>query len=124
MRNYSPRTISTYCHLLSSLQALHVPLDAIDVDAFKTHLHKRITLEGISVSVVNQSISAFKILQEDVLKRPWEPFRLKRPRREQKVPVVLSVGEVERIINGIINIKHRAIVMLAFPNRQHGLLRW
>lgn len=117
LRNYSPRTISTYCHLLSSLQqALHVPLDAIDVDAFKAYLHKRITLEGISVSLINQSISAFKILQEDVLKRPWEPFRLKRPRREQKVPVVLSVGEVERIINGIINIKHRAIVMLAYSS--------
>lgn len=115
IRNYSPRTITTYCHLLGAMQeTLKVSLDQIGVDAFKGYLHKRIMLQGVSVSLVNQSISAYKILQQDVLKRPWEPLRIKRPRRELKIPVVLSMGEVERIIQATTNIKHRAIVMLAY----------
>lgn len=53
---------------------------------------------SLSVSSINQYISAYKLLQVDVLGREWEPVRIKRPRRVKKLPVVLSVGEVERLI--------------------------
>jgi integrase/recombinase XerD len=117
LRNYSPRTIRTYCQLLSSIQLnLGIPMDSIRVNDLKGYLHKCIIQEGISVSLVNQSISAFKLLHEDVLKRNWEPLQIKRPRREQRVPVVLSVEEVSRLIQATSNIKHRAILMLAYSS--------
>ena len=115
LRNYSPRTIHTYTLLLDSMQrTLGIPLDAIGIEELKGYLHKRIMQEGISVSSVNQSISAFKLLHEDILHRPWEAFMFKRPRREIKVPIVLSVEEVQRLIHATSNIKHRALMMLAY----------
>jgi hypothetical protein len=53
-------------------------------------------------------------LQPDVLGRDWEPVKIKRPRREIKLPVILSVGEVERFIMATTNLKHRALLALAY----------
>ena len=115
LRNYSPRSIQTYCSLMSRVaERLGISLDAISTETFKTYLHQLITCEGLSVSTINQSISAFKILQEDVLKRKWEDFKIKRPRKTQKLPVILSLEEVERLISVTSNIKHRVILMLTY----------
>ena len=114
-RNYSPRSILSYSGLLSKIENLYdQPLDKITVQQFKGYLHQRITADEISTTMVNQYISAFKILQVDVLHREWEQLKIKRPRREKKLPVVLSIEEVERLINATQNIKHRAILMLAY----------
>lgn len=114
-RNYSPRSILSYSGLLSKIENLYdQPLDKITVQQFKDYLHQRITADEISTTMVNQYISAFKILQVDVLHREWEQLKIKRPRREKKLPVVLSIEEVERLINATQNIKHRAILMLAY----------
>ena len=115
LRNYSPRTVHSYIELLSKVECdLAFPLDSITNQQLKDYLHQRITNEKISVSLVNQTISAFKILQVDVLGREWEQFKIRRPRREKKLPVVLSTGEVERLIAVTQNIKHRAILALAY----------
>lgn len=115
LRNYSSRTIDTYCKLLTKIEDFfETSLDGISAEQFKVYLHRRITEEGISVSLINQSISAFKMLQTDVLKREWQEFKVKRPRKEKKLPVVLSLEEVERMIIATSNIKHKAILTLAY----------
>jgi len=115
LRNYSPRTIHTYGELMSKVEKFfNLPIDKIATQQLKDYLHRRITTDGISTSCVNQYISAFKILQSDVLKRDWEDIKLKRPRRTKKLPVVLSLDEIGRLIAVTQNIKHRAILMLAY----------
>ena len=115
LRNYSPRTIDSYGKVITKLENFSgIPLDKITLPQFKDYLHRLITTEGISVSLVNQYISAFKIIQVDVLKRDWDQFKIKRPRREKKLPVVLSFDEVEKLISVTDNLKHRAILMLAY----------
>ncbi len=118
LRNYSPRTIKTYGSLMSKLEKVSsISLDKISLTQFKSFLHELITsISGTSVSTINQHISAFKILQVDVLKREWEQFKIKRPRREKKLPVVLSLEEIERIICVTTNFKHKAILMLAYSS--------
>ncbi len=56
------------------------------------------------------------ILQTDVLKHNWEDIKIKRPRRTKKLPVVLSLAEIEKLIAVTQNIKHRAILMLAYSS--------
>ncbi len=115
VRNYSARTIETYFQLLVVLsRALNKPLEEIHSEDLKSYLHNRITQEGVSTSTVNQSISAFKLLQTGVLHREWAGFMIKRPRREKRLPTVLSVEEVEALINACSNMKHRALLMLAY----------
>ena len=108
LRNYSPRSVHTYSELLLKIEDdLALSLDTVSIQQFKDYLHQRIINEKISVSLINQSISAFKILQVDVLGHEWEQFKIRRPRREKKLPVILSVGEVEKLISVTKNIKHR-----------------
>jgi site-specific recombinase XerD len=63
---------------------------------------------------MNQAISAVKLLFCDVLRREWNFLDLPRPRRSPKVAVILSRDEVRQIINSKTNLKHRAILMLAY----------
>jgi integrase/recombinase XerD len=114
-RNYSERTIVTYSRLLANLEkSSNLPLDNITANQLKSYLHQRISNDGISTSTINQSISAFKILQVDILGRSWERINIKRPRRVKKLPVVLSLVEVQQLIEATPNIKHKAILMLSY----------
>ena len=115
LRNFSPRSLQTYTQLLSKLEDdLKIPLETVIAQQLKDYLHKRIITEKISISTINQSISAFKILQTDVLGRGWEHFKIRRPRREKRLPVVLSLSEVEQLIAVTQNLKHRALLALAY----------
>jgi len=115
IRNYSEKTIRSYIASISKLtQFFNQPVEEITINQFKDFLHHRIIVDKVSVSFVNQSISAFKIIQQDVLERDWESIKIKRPRRERRLPVVLSVGEVASMINATKNLKHRTMIMLAY----------
>ena len=115
IRNYSPRTIETYCKLLCHLEKeLGKSLYEITTEDFKSKLHFMITVTGSSTSTINQLISAFKIFYVDVCHREWEEFHVKRPRKEKKLPIVLSLEEVERMISVTNNLKHKAILMLTY----------
>lgn len=117
IRNYSERTITTYTSLLSRLAIFYnLSVDQISIDQLKEFLHHKIINDKASVSVINQTISAFKILQKDVLGREWEAVKIKRPRIEKKLPVVLSMGEIADLIKNTKNLKHRAIIALAYSS--------
>lgn len=116
-RNYSPRSIKTYTSLLSKIaKHFDMPLEQINGDQVKNYLHHRVVVEKVSTSTVNQTISAFKILQEDVFSREWEAIKIKRPRSNRKLPVVLSLEEVERLISATLNLKHKALLALAYSS--------
>jgi len=85
---------------------LVISLDTVSTQQLKDYLLQRIINEKISVSLINQTISAFKTLQVDVLGREWEPVKIRRPRREKRLPVILSLSEVEKLISATQNIKH------------------
>lgn len=116
-QNYSPRSIHCYSELLSKLESdLAISLDTVSAQQLKDYLLQRIINEKISVSLINQTISAFKTLQVDVLGREWEPIKIKRPRREKRLPVIMSLSEVEKLISVTQNIKHKAILALAYSS--------
>jgi len=116
-RNYSSRSICTYIHLLGDLEKhFKCSVDEVSVDQVKEFLHCAITERNLSVSYVNQVISAVKILQEDVLGKEWGSIRIKRPRRIRKLPVVLSKEEVKSMIEKTKNLKHKAILAVIYSS--------
>ncbi len=67
IRNYSGRTIKTYCSLLSNYELIvQKPLREVTTEDFKSRLHYLIKEKGASTSTINQLISAFKIFYVDV----------------------------------------------------------
>jgi integrase/recombinase XerD len=114
-RNYSQRSIDTYTHSLHSLEEYHnLSIDEISASQVKDFLQYSIETRNLSVSYINQVISAVKILQQDVLCKSWESIRIKRPRRIKKLPVVLSKEEIKSIVETTRNLKHRAILAVIY----------
>jgi integrase/recombinase XerD len=117
LRNYSQRSVNCYSTVLTKLEKnVGIPLEQISIAQLKDYLHREFIDKKHSTSTINQCISAFRILQVDILGREWEPLRLKRPRREKKLPVILSLGEVESLISATKNLKHKALLMLAYSS--------
>lgn len=48
-----------------------------------------------------------------ILKKKF-PYEIKRPRKDKKLPVVLSKEEIAQILSTVDNIKHKAILMLVY----------
>ena len=66
-----------------------------------------------ATATINQAINALKFYYGEMLKRKFL-YEIKRPRKDKKLPIVLSKEEVSRIINGTVNIKHKAILMTIY----------
>lgn len=117
IRNYSPKTINSYVSSLISLSRYYkLSPEAISREQLKVYLHYLIENKKVSITAINQLISAFKILQQDVLGKEWEQVKVKRPGREKKLPVVLSKEEVEKLIQTTENLKHKTIIALAYSS--------
>jgi len=68
----------------------------------------------ISTSYQNQSINAIKFYYERVLGGTRKIYLIERPRKENYLPEVLSEEEIALILKAILNLKHKAIIMVIY----------
>lgn len=118
LKGYSPRTRKVYLGQLRRFfewcggGTPKLPEDpARDAQAYLLQLVRG---PGISKSYQNQIVSALRFLSEAVLGQPRLALRIPRPRKERKLPAVLSAGEVARMLGKTRNLKHRALLMLLY----------
>jgi len=116
LKNYSPNTIRTYKTMLQEFLEYYSHLDPgkITDEQIREYLLYLIEKRDVSVSYQNQSINAIKFYFEHVLGRPVKTYYIQRPRREKKLPGVLSEQEVQLILNNTENLKHKAILSLIY----------
>jgi integrase/recombinase XerD len=69
---------------------------------------------GLSFSFQNQMISAVKKFYSTVYKTVIDPGDISRPRRQKRLPNVLSKDEVKRILTSLTNEKHRVMLSLIY----------
>jgi integrase/recombinase XerD len=69
---------------------------------------------GVSSTTINATITGLRFLFDVTLERPSALKRMSRVRKPQKLPQVLSVEEVERLLAGASNPKHRAALAVAY----------
>jgi site-specific recombinase XerD len=112
---YSWATVKNYTQSFR-LFALHSGVQAVatqtanDIRNYCNTLAKR----DIALSTLNQHINAIKFYYEKVLNQPRKVYDLNRPRKESKLPSVLSVGELRRLFAHITNLKHQCMVYMAY----------
>ena len=70
----------------------------------------------VSGSTQNQAINSIKFYLEYVKKGERKTYYIERPRKEQKLPVVLSESEIEKLLHHTSNIKHRCILLLLYSS--------
>ncbi len=68
----------------------------------------------VSWSVYNQTLCALRFLYEITLGRKDVLDRIPFPKQPKRLPVVLSSDEVATFFAGVIDIKHRAILVTAY----------
>lgn len=109
---YSANTIKTYIPLFEEF-INHYPHEDVN-DLTDRHVMEfarfLVTDRKVSISYQNQSINAIKFYYEKVLGGKRKLYFVERPRREKTLPTVCSVEEMQQILSGIKNLKHKAIL--------------
>ena len=115
LRGYSQKTKKAYLHdigrYISYFAKDPKELDEKHVRDYMLYL---IDKEKVSRAYQDQAVSAIKFLYDCVLNMPRAVGNLPRLRKEKKIPIVLSREDVIRIFEFVNNIKHKAILMLAY----------
>jgi len=114
LKNFSPGTIKVYVHAVemfaSFLGRSPHRSTAEDVRRYLLHLIDR----GLSRSYGVLQRNALRHLFQDTLGRGDELKAVPRPKRERRLPVVLSREEVQRLFAVVTNLKHKALLMVAY----------
>ncbi|MDD3643738.1 MAG: tyrosine-type recombinase/integrase [Candidatus Krumholzibacteria bacterium] len=116
IRNYSRGTIKVYLQHMTEFTRYHgknpADLDAEQVRRYLLHLAERM----VSASYRDQAVSALKFFYGRVVRKPLVIEDLPRPRRDHRLPAVLSQAEVARLFGAVSNLKHRAILMVVYSS--------
>ncbi len=76
--------------------------------------HLKLLEMGRSHSYVNTSISSIQFLYTHVLKQSLNIHSISRPKKERKLPNVLSTQEVKSILQALKNTKHKTMLYLIY----------
>lgn len=113
---YSDSTLRTYSKYFKEFQVSfkNLNLENISPDEINTYIGQLIKENKISGSQQNQRINAIKFYYEKVLGRDRLYCNIDRPRKEHKLPQILSKTEIRGIISSCNNIKHTCILSLIY----------
>ena len=116
LRNYCKSTITTYrLHFQRFLKYYpYTKLKDITHEQIRQYLLYLVNDKKYSTSAQNQAINSIKFYYEKVLGNPVEKYFVPRPRKEKKLPQVLSEEEVTKILKQIKNLKHKCIIYLIY----------
>ncbi len=113
-RRYSSSTIKTYCESLKRfIIYVKKPIEEItneDLVNFNNDMREM----RFSYSLQNQVASALKLFFSKIESKSFDVEKIERPRREHRLPNVLSKQEVTDILNSLKNIKHKTMLSLIY----------
>jgi site-specific recombinase XerD len=103
-------SFETFINYFISKQLIHI--NEKDV---RNYILKLIQ-ENRSDSYINLAINSIKFYYESVLGMPNRFYQIERPRKEKKLPKVISKEDVLKIIANTNNLKHKCIVSLLYSS--------
>lgn len=116
LRNYSERTVDAYLSSLNNfLQYIQKNkfenISATQIEDYFYHCKAEL---NYSYSAMKQHLASVKFLYKEVLKKDIDfDFNVKM-KKPSTIPVVLSIEEVQRLLNSFTNLKHKAIFTLCY----------
>ena len=118
IRNYSERTVASYLSAINHFASWLIiekvtKINNIIVNNYLYDLKKN---KKRSISSMKQIVAALKFIFVDVLNKAIPSSLEIRFRKEEKIPVVLSELEVTRILNSVVNLNHKAILMIIYSS--------
>lgn len=112
-KGYSPKTIKSYLnHLRRYLEFSGNKVDIMNINQYLLYLLEE---KDLSHSYSNQAVNAIKAyLKVSQVCSYKEVMKIERPKKEKKLPKVLSKKEVKSIFDVLNNEKHITELMLAY----------
>lgn len=116
MKAMSDNTIRAYTAEFKCFLELlkHKSVYSVTKEELQAYLLWCATHLKMSESRLNQRINALKFYYEKVLGKPKMWFNISRPRNPYLLPKVLDTTEVKKLLQTKANLKHKAMLMLAY----------
>lgn len=115
LKRYSYNTAKTYISLFEKFinRFYDIPVNHLTEIEIRQYLKELHDLE-LSNSYLHQMVNSIKFYFEIVMNMPNRMYTIERPRREIKLPKVLSIEEVKLLIENTNNIKHKCVISLLY----------
>ncbi len=115
LKKYANSTVKNYVSSFEKFINYYKDIELIHINENDIRNYLQFLIqEKFSNSYINITINAVKFYYEIVLGMPNRFYEIERPRKEFKLPKVISKEEVLSIIEHTNNIKHRCIVSLLY----------
>ncbi len=115
IRGYSPKTKKVYRNQVKAFKLfIGGGLLQVTEKQILDYLFYLVDEKQVSESYIDQTVSAIKFLYNVVLKSPKIVGEVPRPRKEHKLPAVLSRDEIIKLVKAVTNPKHRLLLMLTY----------
>ena len=115
IRNLSKATQRNYIRQVTAFaryfQRSPAELGPAHIRAWQVHLVRD---RGVSWGSLNTNVSALRFLYGTTLGKDWAIHNIPYAKRERKLPHLLSPPEVQRLLAAVTNLKHRAMLMVAY----------
>lgn len=115
-KRYSKSTVSVYSTFIVEFLRFHSsrPMEELQENDVRTYIEWAVKKLNYSISTHRQLISAFKHFAYFYPMCQIDPDTLYRPKRDQKLPTVLSMEDVLRLLQVTRNLKHKTIIAMLY----------
>ncbi len=115
LRGLSERTQDSYVRAVRQfLEYCHKPAEQVGQEEFRQYFLYLKNTRHVSRSTCTLALCGLKFFYERTLERSWHTFELVRPPHENKLPVVLSVQEVQRILSCVERQRYQVCLTLIY----------
>jgi len=115
IRNYSPRTIDIYIRAVARFaKHFNTSPDRLGSEQVREYQVFLVEEKKASWAVFNQTVCALRFFYHTTLGRKEMIEHIPFSKPERKLPVILSPGEVGRLLTAVRNLKHRTVLMTMY----------
>jgi site-specific recombinase XerD len=116
IRNFTEATQTSYCQYVSQFaRHFRQSPERLGPEDIRTYQHHLVHERKLSTSSLFVAVGALRFLYKVTLKRDW-PIEtiIPTPKRQTKLPVLLSQDEVCRLLDAVTMYKHRVILTTCY----------
>lgn len=113
LKNYAQSSIENYCSQIGSFLFDHSSVATKPSEVSEEQI-KSWLLKAKTINSRKHRLSALKLFYRLTIKQPMKLKHIEYPRSEKKLPIVLSVDEIQRMFNVCENKKHKVILGILY----------
>jgi integrase/recombinase XerD len=115
LRNYAPKTLKAYAECVSLFaRYFRRSPEQLGPEHIRQYQLYLVEEKKCSWSRFNQTVCALRFLYRNTLGKDWAVTHIPFPRKQKKLPVVLSRDEVAQFLAAIHCLKYRTILSLCY----------